>query len=386
MSEQAVQANLRPSHIEKALQAMKAESTVKRITFDRTEARPGETLYVSVLKLNQHEVIVPGSLFPVFDIDLSGGHANNFLVQNVSRALVDRLVVKFAGTTLQDTVGYDIYKIFDDLYLSVKALQNMQQEGIQSADLCKIRSNSGDKKSSSVDTENKLAGAYKNKYRIHLDHQILIDHGDFYPQALYNDLIFEVTLAPATQVVKASDAAKLVYKLTNIQLQYKTIFSEKLANEAISVYLNGKEFAYDHVMREGVITFAKGSETRLNIRVNPQRRSLKAILLLFIELFTAGARESEKYFNPDITKVHVIINSSPNKIYNNGIDSSDMWDEISQFFGTKNKEGESNMNSTKYLADYKFGLLIDLRSMEDTSLHGNGVRLANTKDGIHLEI
>ena len=119
-------------------------------------------------------------------------------------------------------------------------------------------------------------------------------------------------------------------------------------------------------MRERVITFSKGSETRLYIRVNPQRRSLKAILLLFIEPFTAGARDSEKYFNPDITKVHVTINSSPNKIYNNGIDSSDMWDEISQFFGTKNKEGEANMNSTKYLADNKFGLLIDLRSMEDT--------------------
>ena len=79
----SVQANLRPSHNEKILQAMKEERTVKRITFDRNEAKPGETLYVSVPKLNEHEVIVPGSLFLVFDIDLSGGHANNFLVQNV---------------------------------------------------------------------------------------------------------------------------------------------------------------------------------------------------------------------------------------------------------------------------------------------------------------
>ena len=44
------------------------------------------------------------------------------------------------------------------------------------------------------------------------------------------------------------------------------------------------------------------------------------------------------------------------------------------------------MNLTKYIADNKFGLLIDLRSMADTSLHGNGVRLVNTKDGIHLQI
>jgi len=45
----------------------------------RTEANPGETLYVSVPKLNENEVIVPGSLALRFDIDLSGGHADNFL-------------------------------------------------------------------------------------------------------------------------------------------------------------------------------------------------------------------------------------------------------------------------------------------------------------------
>ena len=72
--------NLRPTFNEKTLGAMKAERAVKRITFDRTEASPGETLYVSVPKLKKNEVLVPGSLALRFDIDLSGGHANNFLV------------------------------------------------------------------------------------------------------------------------------------------------------------------------------------------------------------------------------------------------------------------------------------------------------------------
>ena len=90
---------------------MKAERTVKRITFERSEANPGETLYVSVPKLNENEVLVPGYLALIFNIDLAGGHANNFLVQNVSRALADKMTAKFAGTTLLDTVGYDIFKI-----------------------------------------------------------------------------------------------------------------------------------------------------------------------------------------------------------------------------------------------------------------------------------
>ena len=333
----SMQANLRPSHNEKTVQAMKAERTVKHKTFNPNEAEPGETLTVSAPKLNEHEEIVSDSLFLVFDVDLSGGHENNFLVQNVSRALVDKLVVKYAGTILQGTVGYKIYKIFEDLFLSEDARQNMLMEGIQSEDLCKIRSNSGDKKTSAVDAENKLTEVYKNNYCIHLDYQILTDHGVLYPQALYNDLIFEVTLAPAAQVVKGSDVNKLVYKLANIQLRYKTIRSESLAEEATSVYWNGKAFAYDQVMREKVITFANGTEERLNLHVNPQRRSLKANLLLFIEPFAAGARDSEKYFNPDITKVHVTINGSSSRIYNTGIHGKHMWTEISRFFGKKIK-------------------------------------------------
>ena len=152
----AVPPNLHPSHIEKTLGAMTAERTVKRITFNPSEARPGETLCVSVPKLAKHEVIVSGSLALVFNINLSGGHANNYLVQNVSRALVNRLQVKFAGTMVHDMDRYDIYKIFEDLFLSLTERANMLSEGIQSLDLCKIRSGAGDKKTSGVDEENKL--------------------------------------------------------------------------------------------------------------------------------------------------------------------------------------------------------------------------------------
>ena len=44
------------------------------------------------------------------------------------------------------------------------------------------------------------------------------------------------------------------------------------------------------------------------------------------------------------------------------------------------------MNLTKYITDSKLGLLFALRSMADTSLHGKGVRLVNTQEGILLEI
>ena len=343
----AVQANLLPSHSVKTLGALKAERTVKRITFNPTEANPGNSLYVSVPNLNEDEVIVPGSLALLFNIDLTGWHADNYLVQNLSRALIDRFTVKFAGTVVQDTDGYDIYKIFEDLFLSSDGREEKILEDIQSVDLCKIRSNAGEKKISGVDAENKLESIYKNKYRINLDHQILTDHGVFYPQALYNDLLFELTLAPAPQVVRGSDTSKLVYKLTNIQLEYKVIRSKQLADKVTSFYTHGKEFAYDLVVREEVVDFSRGTVGRLNLKVNPQRRSLKGILLLFIVPYTVGARDSENYLNPDITKVSITINSSPNRVYNEGITGIDMWNEVSRFFGT-NSSGRPNMNLTKY--------------------------------------
>ena len=287
----AVQANLLPNHSEKTLGAMKAERIVKRNTFNPTKADPGTALCVSIPKLNEHEVIVPGSLALLFNIDLTGGHPNNYLVQNVSRTLVGRFLVNFAGTILQDTNGYDIYKIFEDLFLSADEREEKILEGIQSMDLCKIRSGAGDKKTSGVDAENKLESVYKNKYRIMLDHQVLTDHGVFYPQALYNNLNFELTLAPASQVVRGSDTSKLVYKFKNIQLEYKVIRNKQLADEATSFYTHGKEFAYDHVVLQKVVDFNGGTESLLNRRMNLQRRSLKGILLLFIVPYTAGARE-----------------------------------------------------------------------------------------------
>ena len=95
----AVSYDLKPTNNEKTMNSMKAPYSVKRITFGKSETNPGDTLQVRVPKRNKNEVLVPGSLALRFDIDLSGGHANNFLVQNVSRALVSQLVVKFGGTT-----------------------------------------------------------------------------------------------------------------------------------------------------------------------------------------------------------------------------------------------------------------------------------------------
>ena len=129
----------------------------------------------------------------------------------------------------------------------------------------------------------------------------------------------------------------------------------------------------------------KGTDTRINIKVNAQRKSMKAILLLFVEKYDAGTKDSEKYIFPDLKKFSVPINGSPNMLYNNGIESRDIWSEVSRFFMKENYKPQ-HMNLKKFYTDNKFGLLIDLRSMESQNMHGSGTHIVNSTSGVLLEI
>ena len=140
-----------------------------------------------------------------------------------------------------------------------------------------------------------------------------------------------MALAPASQVVKGPDTTKLKYKLTNIELEYEMIRREELPKEATIAYTAGKEFFYDHLSRFIMHPIDK-TRPLINIKVNSQRRSMKGILLLFVEPYNAGTRDSEKFIFPDLNKVSVRINGSPNMLYNNGIESRDAWRQTSRFF------------------------------------------------------
>ena len=132
----AVSENFKPSYREKMPEALKGDRTRYRVTFNPNKTLPEETMYVSVPKLDEGVMLVPGSLALVFNLFMSG-HANNYLVNNVFRALVSRHVVKFAGEKLQDTNAFDIYKLYEDLFLAKAQRKNMFLEGMQSKDLCK---------------------------------------------------------------------------------------------------------------------------------------------------------------------------------------------------------------------------------------------------------
>ena len=349
---------------------LKAESTLHRITLNPSSANPGETLYLYIPKLSENKVIVPRSVSLRFDLNVQG-HANNTVVNNIERNLVSQFKVKFASETLQDTTRYDLLKTYEDLFTD---RDNKLRQGISSENIRKLRTRAGDKDDSNS-KELTLANIHDTKYCIP------IDHGVFHPWALSHPLCFEITFAPVDNVVIYSDTTKPPnYKITNLELEYRCISSEFLANEAAGGYQVGCGFLYENIFLHKIFNISKATDTVINEHVNIPRRSMTGILCLFTEESFAGERDSENFVNPKIISVNFNIDGVPNKFFSNGMLPSDFWQSLNNRFNTKDTLKESD-----FYAD-KFALWIDLRSHPDNDIHGGGLFLNNTRDGVKIEI
>ena len=110
------------------------------------------------------------------------------------------------------------------------------KKGISSVNMRKLRMNAGDKVTTDAG-EVALASVNNTKYRIPLDHPVLNDHCVFYPKALPHHLLFELTFAPVTDIVFFSDVTKAPnYTITNLELEYQAISSDRLAEQAKASY------------------------------------------------------------------------------------------------------------------------------------------------------
>jgi len=107
---------------------------------------------------------------------------------------------------------------------------------------------------------------------------------------------------------------------------------------------------------------------------------MTGILMLFTDVYVTGTRDSEKFVNPSITKVEINIDGMANKLFSKGMVPTDFWQSITGRFGLQN-----NITQKEFYTD-KFALWIDLRTYPDKSIHGDGLLLNSTKDGVKLQI
>ena len=371
-----------PNRMPKQPFGLKAESTLNRTTFTPSSANPGEVLYVNIPKLSGNNVIVPNSVRLAFDIEI-GGHANNTLVNNLGRNLVSNFKVLLGGETLQDTKRYDLFSTYHDLFLCKEERTKRLRQGISGSNMRKLRTGAGDADTASA-SQVALGKIYEKRYHIPINHPILNDHGVFRPRSLRETLMFEITLAPVSDIVVYSDVTvPPTYKLTNLELEYTTISSDYLAQEVAAAYNSGKGFFYENILLHKTFEISKPNDSVINEHINVPRRSMSGILCLFNDAITAGTRDAEKFVNPAMLTVAININGMPNKLFSKNMQTTDFYESMMKRM--EHLHGDIVFPSNFYTGDM-FGLWIDLRTSPDPEIHGGGFALDSTSDGVKLEI
>ena len=234
---------------------------------------------------------------------------------------------------------------------------------------------------------------YDNRFCFPLDFEILESSLPLYQYGLGSRLIYELTFADYSNVIKATNP-DATYTISNISLEFNTIINPSLASQIRTEYMKSS-ILYDRILRAHIIPL-NVSSTSFSVDINSPSKSLKGLLLIFTKERSATkfTSDTEEFFNPIITKVEVTVEGVPNESYPQNMEYRHQYNEIVKHFAEgRLKEAGAiqkdlqlhSVNIDSYYTD-KYDLWLDFRTIDDNKLHGSGRRLENTSEGIRLQI
>ena len=360
------------------------------ITNNPSTIDQNQQLLVRFPNLSNNDVIVPGTVRLAFEIELvSSKDADKTIYQNIGRAIIKKTTIRISGNEVMSIDDSDIYHCYVDVWKAPSELVNMAYQGIGKANMLNHRV--GARNATANAGDEAIADAYKNRFCIPLDFELLESHMPFYQAGLGDRLEYELTFNDYNKVINSSDV-DASYTIKNICLEFDTVSDTELARQ-IGQQTNGKmAILFDRILRHRKITKNK-SDTLWNINLNVPARSMKGILMLFED---PERTNTEDFYNPKITKVEMTIEGVPNQLYSQGMKAYQQWDEINKFFALTSKRSRetdkfakdlkfSDTTLEKYLTK-RFALWLDLRTTDDNSLHGSGRRIENASEGITIQI
>ena len=338
----------------------------------------------------------------IFNINLTSAvDANRTLVSNIGRAIIKKLAVKFEGNEIMSVDDFNVLACYQDLWKTKSGKRNAIRQGIISTDGCmenciKLRINAGDKNASNAQ-DKAITDAYRNKFIIPLDFEMLDSAAPYYQAGLRNRLCYELTFNDYNRVTKSRVSSPKVpdakYKITDISLEYEIATQPEIARLIRSEYQH-MALLYDRILRHRKSIVNK-SDTVWNWSFNTPCKSLKGILVLFEEE-RSYTRDTSKFYNPKIQKVSVTVEGKPNQLYSQGMRSFEKYDEIGKY-STEGKQRDNDANEIqkhlqlydlslgKYLVN-KYALWLDFRTIDENELHGAGRHIENASEGITLQI
>ena len=242
--------------------------------------RLGELLTVRFPDLKENQVIIPGTTKLTFNITLVGTDPNRTLVGILGRNIIRKLVVKLEGNEIISIDDYDILHSYYDCWKCKTERLNTAFQGIVEADgqtenAIKHRINATDKANNAKDQT--VASIYDNRFCIPLDFEILESSLPLYQYGLGSCLMYELTFADYSDVIKSMDP-DATYTISNISLEFDTMINASLASQIRTEYMKSS-ILYDRILRARIIQLNK-SDTSFSVDVNSPSKSLKGILLI----------------------------------------------------------------------------------------------------------
>ena len=189
---------LNPEHSLRTPKGIKRTRQKVIVTHNPSEIDQAQELLVRFPNLGSDDVIIPGMANLSFNVELTSAiDANRTLVSNIGRAIVKKLAVKFEGNEIMSVDDFDVFACYRDLWKTKSEKRNAIRQGIISTDGCtenciKLRINAGDK-NAGVDQDKVIADAYRNKFIIPLDFEMLDSATPYYQAGLRNRLCCELT-------------------------------------------------------------------------------------------------------------------------------------------------------------------------------------------------
>ena len=143
--------------------------------------------------------------------------------------------------------------------------------------------------------------------------------------------MYELTFADYSDVIKATNP-DATYTISSISLEFDTIINASLASQIRTEYMKSS-ILYDRTLRACIIPL-NNSNTSFSIDINSPSKILKGVLLIFTKERSATklTRDTEKFFNPKITKIEVTVEGVPNELYAQNMEYRHQYNEIVKHF------------------------------------------------------
>jgi hypothetical protein len=338
---------------------IKSDKTHHKITHNPSSISPGDTLQITIPQLKKNDVIVPNTLELTFDFTVT-----DQFIQNLSAGLIEQMVIKLGGNSLQTINKHNLYNIYRQLWKYKRV--DMYRQGIQSDNILKIRHNLPTK-DETIAEDKAVADCYKTRYSIPLDfplHETAMS-----PQTLGDEIQIDLRFAQGSEICKTG-----TYAISKVCLEY-----DSLNHSGITSALEYK-MSNHQLMYQGVHHYKSYNIDELNttfdIDISVTKKSVRNVVILFKDANTYDKLET--FVNPQVKSIRVDIDGSSNQLYASGLEPHHLWPNAQNLFSC----GDTDMTLAKFYNN-RHSIVIDLQTTPDKMLEGIG---RDVKNSIQIKI